>query len=55
MKTRWDDSDLSALAWKPLPFAPEDIFLINCGLAKRAARASARLAADTEMAQPAVQ
>jgi hypothetical protein len=53
MKARWDDSDYSAMTWKPLPFASEDIDLIYKGLATRAGRASARLVARVEAAPPA--
>lgn len=32
MKASWDENDLSEMAWKPLPFAPEDVFRIHQGL-----------------------
>jgi hypothetical protein len=35
MKANWDNGDLSAMTWKPLTFAPEDIDLIYRGLAGR--------------------
>jgi hypothetical protein len=31
MKARWTDQDYAAMAWKPLPFTPEDILLIHLG------------------------
>jgi hypothetical protein len=31
MKARWTDKDYAAMAWKPLPFTPEDILLIHLG------------------------
>jgi hypothetical protein len=37
MKADWDEDDLSQIAWKPLPFAPIDVFLIHQGLLGRAA------------------
>jgi len=50
MKASWDGSDYSAMAWKPLAFAREDIDLIHLGLAARAARAALpRLAANAEI------
>jgi hypothetical protein len=35
MKAEWDEDDLSKMAWKPLPFAPEDVFIIHQGLQDR--------------------
>jgi hypothetical protein len=40
MKARWDRSDLRQMAFKPLPFDPEDIDLIQQGLSLRAAGAT---------------
>jgi hypothetical protein len=40
MKATWDGSDYQAMMWKPLPFTPEDIELIQRGLAARATRAA---------------
>jgi hypothetical protein len=37
MKANWDEDDPSEMAWKPLPFAPVDVFLIHQGLLHRAA------------------
>jgi len=37
MKADWDEDDLSEIAWKPLPFATEDVFMIHQGLLRRAA------------------
>jgi hypothetical protein len=31
MKARWTDQDYAAMAWKPLPFTPEDILLVHLG------------------------
>jgi hypothetical protein len=31
MKAHWTDKDYAAMAWKPLPFTPEDILLIHLG------------------------
>jgi hypothetical protein len=36
MKARWSTDDYLDMAWKPLPFAPEDVFLIHRGLEQRA-------------------
>ena len=36
MKARWSADDYLDMAWKPLPFAPEDVFLIHRGLEQRA-------------------
>jgi hypothetical protein len=38
MKANWDGGDYSAMSWKPLAFAPEDIDLIHNGLGRRAAQ-----------------
>ena len=32
MKARWTSHDYAAMAWKPLPFAPEDLLLVHIGL-----------------------
>jgi hypothetical protein len=46
MKAQWEGPDYTEMAWKPLPFAPEDIDLIYRGLEGREARlAGARLLA----------
>jgi hypothetical protein len=37
MKAQWDEDDFSQMAWKPLPFAPEDVDLIHQGVRNRAA------------------
>jgi hypothetical protein len=37
MKAQWDEDDFSQMAWKPLPFTPEDVILIHQGLRSRAA------------------
>jgi len=55
MKAQWDDNDYSAMAWKPLPFSPIDVELINRGLATRVARTSARLAQNMETAASTAQ
>ena len=31
MKAQWTNGDYAAMAWKPLPFAPEDIRLMHAG------------------------
>jgi hypothetical protein len=36
MKAHWTDEDIAEMVYKPLPFAPEDLRLINSGLEKRA-------------------
>ena len=36
MKSRWTPEDYRAMASKPLPFTPEDVELIQLGLARRA-------------------
>jgi hypothetical protein len=40
MKAHWDSRDLSQMAYKPLPFAPVDIDLIQRGLRRRTAGAT---------------
>jgi hypothetical protein len=35
MKARWTDKEVLDMAWRPLPFASEDIGLIHAGLSKR--------------------
>ena len=40
MKAQWDGHDLMRMAFKPLPFDPEDIDLIQQGLSLRAAGAT---------------
>jgi hypothetical protein len=35
MKARWTGPDYTGMAWKPLPFTPEDIDLIHRGLGSR--------------------
>jgi hypothetical protein len=42
MKATWDGSDYQAMMWKPLPFTPGDIELLQSGLAARATRAASR-------------
>ena len=42
MKAYWDEDDYSEMAWKPLPFAPEDVMLIRRGAHERAARRAGR-------------
>ena|ERR1035438_5962175 len=37
MKARWGAKDVANMANNPLPFTPEDIDLIQCGLVRRAA------------------
>jgi hypothetical protein len=39
MKANWDAHDFAQMAYKPLPFAPEDIELIQLGLRRPAAAA----------------
>jgi hypothetical protein len=36
MKARWTGVDFFQMTWKPLPFTPDDIYLIQRGLATRA-------------------
>jgi hypothetical protein len=38
MKAHWSDKDYLDMAWKPLPFAPEDVILIHHGLEQRSKR-----------------
>jgi hypothetical protein len=35
MKARWDEADFEAMAFKTLPFAPEDVDIIRAGLKAR--------------------
>lgn len=35
MKEHWSADDFQQMVWKPLPFAPEDVMLINKGLDSR--------------------
>lgn len=35
MKARWDEADFRAMAFKTLPFAPEDVDIIRAGLKAR--------------------
>ena len=37
MKARWANDDYSQMAWRPLPFASEDVILIHHGLEARSA------------------
>ena len=53
MKAHWDAADMGQLAWKPLPFAPEDVNLICAGLDERARLAGYRLASAVPAASPA--
>ncbi len=39
MKANWDAHDFAQMAYEPLPFAPEDIELIQLGLRRPAAAA----------------
>ena len=34
MKARWSSRDYDGMAWKPLPFTPNDVFLIRTGMAR---------------------
>ena len=36
MKAGWTGKDFFQMTWKPLPFTPDDIYLIQRGLATRA-------------------
>jgi hypothetical protein len=38
MKAQWDSSDFTQMTWKPLPFAEDDVDLIQRGLDARDAR-----------------
>jgi hypothetical protein len=38
MKAQWSREDLLTMAWKPLAFGDEDVYLIHFGWKKRAAR-----------------
>jgi hypothetical protein len=42
MKAQWDSRDFSEMAWRPLPFAMQDVELIHAGLAKRTAILAAK-------------
>jgi hypothetical protein len=44
MKARWNREDYTQMAWKPLPFAQEDIDLIYRGLTARERRSSGEVA-----------
>lgn len=52
MKAHWGPKDFVEMSWKPLPFADEDLDLINAGLFTRTARAmwAANQASDTDAA-----
>jgi hypothetical protein len=50
MKAHWDAHDFAQMAYKPLPFAPEDIELIQLGLRPRAAVANSLVPAPATMA-----
>jgi hypothetical protein len=50
MKARWDAHDLLQMAQNPLPFAPEDINLIQRGLRLRAAGADSAVPPPTTLA-----
>jgi hypothetical protein len=41
MKARWTGEDFFQMTWKPLPFTPHDIYLIQRGLATRAGAGTA--------------
>jgi hypothetical protein len=41
MKAHWDGRDFRSMAWRPLPFSPEDVQLIHLGIATRMPRAAA--------------
>jgi hypothetical protein len=51
MKAQWSAHDFLQMAYKPLPFTPEDIDLIQRGLRRFAARADsvASLAVPAEL------
>jgi hypothetical protein len=52
MKAHWDAHDFAQMAYKPLPFAPEDIDLIQLGLRRLAAGAGSGVSpATTKYAQ----
>jgi hypothetical protein len=40
MKAQWDNKDYEQMAWKPLPFTPDDVVLIHDGLIRRAQKLS---------------
>ena len=46
MKAHWDGNDLMQMRGEPLPFAPEDVRLIDLGLKLRAARTGALVAGN---------
>jgi hypothetical protein len=46
MKARWSDKDYAAMAWKTLPFTPEDILLIRLGLQSELHSAASNALAD---------
>jgi hypothetical protein len=52
MKACWTVEDYAEMKWKPLPFTPEDIELIQSGLTKRAGtQVSAHFASGVEATQ----
>jgi len=50
MKANWDGHDFEQMSYKPLPFAPEDIELIQLGLRPRAAVANSGVPPPATMA-----
>jgi hypothetical protein len=50
MKAHWDKHDLAQMAYKPLPFAPEDIDLIQHGLRRLATGAASAVPPPATMA-----
>ena len=42
MKSNWNESDFMHMSWKPLPFAPVDVILIQRGLEARVSRMAKR-------------
>jgi hypothetical protein len=45
MKAHWEEADYSQMSFQPLPFTPEDVRLIQVGLARRQTQIVARLEA----------
>jgi hypothetical protein len=42
MKSNWSEADYMQMSWKPLPFAPVDVLLIQLGLETRVSRMAKR-------------
>jgi hypothetical protein len=49
MKAHWDAHDFAQMAYQPLPFAPEDVDLIQQGLLTQAAGADSSAPSATKV------